>query len=373
MPRFDEFTTQYHVYKRRGHGTFKFTAGVPFELKKGMGALETYDTVLSSFKVEIPDLWPQNSHLVPALHPLYMLGTTHRQMLIERNWYALGQPYYKVWPAMVDALMHTKIDIGVEHFEMPFPVILIRLPYHFFREDKRAPWLRGILVTRQREVFSEEVAKALGKEPGSHDRLMLFSQFEMDEFTESQRPPNAIKEEVGNNSVLSKLTLVPGHTIEDDLEQMPIQTSHHKEGGSYWPNMETTQKIVALAVGVCFIAIGKDKKLITRARPDVHDRRSQRRGRRQMPPGRGWAVGQDIKLPKLRQDAATSTGEGEGQRLQFGHVRSGHMRYQRYGSKDAPEYRLIFIHPTVVRPDLPMKPRLTPRAVRRPDPEAPDA
>ncbi len=38
----------------------------------------------------------------------------------EWEWYKLGNPYYKVWPSMVDQLSSVSIDIDATYLHLPF-------------------------------------------------------------------------------------------------------------------------------------------------------------------------------------------------------------------------------------------------------------
>jgi len=357
MPRFEQFRTQYATYLRGGkvEGWRSFPTGGRFWLDKNMQPDDVYERlthalygarrpgqVMSDVRPDVkPDMKGGQTFDDAA-------GTTYHEILVERNWYRIGRPHYKVWPSMVDALMNTKINIGCEHLHMPFPLIEIRLPPKHYREDENAPWLRAMLVTKQREPDGE--------------KLLVFSQFAADKWALDHGGDEM------TNSVLNKFALIPGDTIDTELQRMPFRHSEHQEGGPYWPNRDCLMHMTALAVGVCFIAIGKDRSLVRPATLTTRERiKSKKRHGR--PSRKGWEVGADIKLPKLRDDRSCP-GHGEGSKLQFGHIRSGHMRWQPTGPREEPIYKLIFVPPTVVRPDLPMKPRLTPRSVRQDGPDA---
>lgn len=291
------------------------------------------------------------------------VGSTYMQMRAERNWYALGRPTYKIYPGMVEALAETSIDIPAEHFKMPFPAIVLRLPRHYMREHDDAPWLQAILITTCWMRYDREFAKRHHIDAGRHLKLQVFSSFE--------EPPGGSPM---MNHIRSQMNLAPGMTLQHSLDVMPFQEDPRSE--VYWPSRGMTKKLLALSLGTCFIAVGKDKKLIKKEKREglsVRDR--LRRGGRRWDPSKipntdlGWGVGSDIKLPKadsmLPGDPRPDVDPDPDRQLRYGHVRSGHMRWQPYGPKDDPTYKLIFIAPTVVRNDLPLKPRNTPRAVTR--------
>lgn len=83
----------------------------------------------------------------------------------------------------------------------------------------------------------------------------------------------------------------------------------------------------------------------------------------------GFAIGKDISLPYQSGSTHSVIVEERGRELQYAHIRSGHMRWQWKNDAEGNRIRkLIFIYPTVIRPDLPLKPELTPRKIQK-DPD----
>jgi hypothetical protein len=61
-----------------------------------------------------------------------------------------------------------------------------------------------------------------------------------------------------------------------------------------------------------------------------------------------------IDLPQPEYVGLYQKRSAETRELTHGHIRTGHIRWQACG-KDRQDRRLQFIHPAVVRPDLPLR------------------
>lgn len=269
----------------------------------------------------------------------------------ELLWYQHGNPYYKVWPAMAAALSNTKIDIDCKFLQMPFPTIEVCLPKHpshQFREHPDAPAVTSMLVYRDDDLR--------GAKDNREASLMVHYQLDVD----LDKPWMGWYFNMGLKS---------GTSIANRFELSWKKSAHFDDG--YEPSKEFTEKIVKLAVAVCFFGTHNHQvimpdipnRLIERYH-DAKQRRDKSEAEKLLQRAKdmghfGWRVGSEIDLPQpivkhINRDESGTTGEGN--ELQFGHVRSGHMRYQPYGSKDEPNhYELIFIPPTTVRPDLPLR------------------
>lgn len=269
---------------------------------------------------------PSQAYIEAA--PFFKTHTIWEEMLAEATLYASGQPVFKVYPAMVNALLATNIDIEMKHFRLPFMGIELRLPVGFVRENASSPFLRSIILG---ECFDDVGNRGI--------RFMM----------DFDCPGN--------------IPLVAGIIIrvyEDRsiLESFSsLLTSNHVREG-YWPSEEFFTSLIKLAVGVVFLAIGAHKT-VCEDKPNVAERLREeklvkRNGENARPKLR-FSVGKDIKLPREIHDE-TRDSSLTGRELKYGHIRCGHLRRQPTGSRTAPVYKIIFIPPTVVRADLPLKP-----------------
>lgn len=121
--------------------------------------------------------------------------------------------------------------------------------------------------------------------------------------------------------------------------------------------------IFRLCVGVALFGIERHELILPDLPREVIDKRGRKskrqkvmakeRRERDEKKCNGWLVGSEIDLPRplVKRDQCR---EGTGTELQYGHIRSGHMRYQPCGPGNK-DRKLIFLPPTVVRPDLPIR------------------
>jgi hypothetical protein len=281
-------------------------------------------------------------------------GVSILGVLAEMDWYKYGQPYYKLWPSMAESLANINIDIDCKYFHMPFPCFEVRFPKEpVIREHKDAPPVRAMLVYR---AVPEEIER-LGFKPETegYDRewtLCTHYQFETD----------VMNDYMGwyfNMGILS------GQTLNHRLTEAAKNSVYFEKG--YQPREEFQLQLMRISIGVAFFGMHQHDMIL----PDIPTRYEERWHRARANKDKkeqdhllerakkmqhyGWLVGSEIDLPQPVVRHLNEANEGTGRELTFGHVRSGHMRLQPYGPKDNPnEYKLIFVCPTLVRPDLPL-------------------
>jgi len=302
------------------------------------------------------------------------------QFQAEYTFYKNGQPTYKLFPAIANALVDTKIDIPSTELKLPFSSFIIKLPVGFTGVIPR-PKVDPILSAFQ----------LLGLEPETlHLCSILISR--------ARTAPTAMRvlsieyQVIGSRSGRAFrhffLPLLPGKSINESISLLVDQTLLSKDAAkrsSGLPSKEIFQElqtISKLVTGTCFIAISKDKDYIKRERIKIRGNdlcfcgsgKKYKKCCKLKPVNQpiGFAVGRDIILYKEEKPGKSITVEGRGRELQYGHLRTGHMRWQWRNDETGKRIRkLIFIHPTIVKPDLPMKPRLTERTIRRRKPKKP--
>lgn len=284
--------------------------------------------------------------------------------MIEQVWYRWLQPEYKAYPAIIAALAATKIEIEAEHLRMPFPAFAIRLPEGFLQEEG-GPVLRTIMACMLKVLgpgASVPVA-SIDSPPAPGARLIPFGLG-----AGGKRHDHVFAVQVkyidrdGDDAFSNfSVGLDRGTTIEESLRR--LQRGPHP-AGSYEMSQNMMREILSLAIGVSFFATGRHKV----ARPLVQKDKKPRHERRRFEKEHGgqeqptFTVGRDLVLPRAEgapeADRGTGPGEGEGRSLRFGHYRVGHLRYQAHGPGHS-ERKLIFVEPTVVRPDLPLQAKKT--------------
>ena len=255
-----------------------------------------------------------------------------QKLFAEKNWYGWGQPTYKIYPFALEALQRTHLEeIVNDKLELPYPVFVLSFP--------AGSELNGIRV----ETILAYLAKKIRDD--ENDRRLEI----------------CVKRSDGEE-MLSSVTLAPGKTIEDQLNEAdllePDLTAPGKE-------IDSLRSSLRLVVGVCLVATGvirHQEPLLTQEAPSVVDKIKKNKK-----PKKIWEVGRNIQLPRAprREETTTTstsapTSETIKREISYGYVRSGHFRLQPYGPKKEPtHYEMIFVAPTRVRPDLPKQKRMT--------------
>lgn len=250
----------------------------------------------------------------------------------EEKLYQAGKPYYKIWPAIASQLCDTEMRIPGQFFRLPFPGMEIRLPT---RDNPLEP-ARACVVARL-----EGNAWLDGRDWGL---VVAF----MDGEPEAK----------GTRIWLADIPIRPTLLLEDALDQTSLVQQ--------CPDPALARRLVRVCVGVCFFGVDNHEAILPDLPRAVIDR-YQREGR--TPSGSvakkhlkearkaglfGWKVGSEIDLPRpVIQHHPAGEGQGEHRELTAGHVRRGHMRMQAHGEKLS-QRKLIFVPPTLVRPDLPL-------------------
>lgn len=327
--------------------------------------LEFYHYVLSTW-----------NPIMPA-----MPSDQYSAAVIEGTWYSHFQPEYKAYPAIIAALAATKIEIGCEHLRMPFPAFAVRLPVGFMQEEGGPP-IRCLFVAMLRNI-RKRIARpvtSIDSEPAQNALTIPFS------IGRNEAGPEGIPDNVlmiqakyvdrdGDDAFANfTLTLERGQTLEERFSEWLAHSKTREayirekilRSGGYFPSDKMARELVALAVGTSFFATGRHKA----ARPILQQDKRPRHERRRFERDHGqeqptFSVGRDLVLP--RDPGAPSSergaaGEGTGRALRWAHYRTGHLRYQPHGP-GLSDRKLIFIEPTLVRPDLPIGGRVTPGGI----------
>ncbi len=294
---------------------------------------------------------------------------------IEATWYDHLQPEYKAYPAIIAALAATRIEIGCEHLRMPFPAFAVRLPVDFMKEEGGPP-LRCMLVAMlKNDRDGSKPVTSIASEPAMNARLIPFAWVPGDEEADHVLTIQVkyIDRDGDDAFAHFSIALREGVTLEDELARWVEIISVHgapvraraAAAGGYLVSPKMARELLALAVGISFFATGRHKAERPILQRDPRPRPERRRfekehGGAEQPT---FAVGRELILPREEgapaPDTTAGVGEGSGRSLKWGHYRTGHLRFQAHGPGMS-ERRLIFIEPTLVRPDLPLRPRVTP-------------
>ncbi|MDE2102667.1 MAG: hypothetical protein KGL39_35815 [Patescibacteria group bacterium] len=258
--------------------------------------------------------------------------------LVEGQFYEAGRPYYKIWPAISSALCDTEMRVDGEHFHCPQGGFEIRLA----KDDNPLSPLTCALVAR--------VTESLGHQDGRAWSLVLVVFDNVEEFW--------LRDNAGHYWV-SDIPIRPGLSLEDALDQTDLMRD--------CPNPDLMRRLMRVIVGTCFFAVDHHEAIL----PDLPRRvidayrisgrqptlseAAEELGQAKREGLFGWRVGSEMVLPTAvrMEDRAEDGQPGAGHKLTSGHIRRGHLRMQPCGEKQK-ERKLIFVPPTVVRPDLPL-------------------
>ncbi len=261
--------------------------------------------------------------------------------LNELEWHNNGKPYYKVFPSMLDQLSNVKIDIDGRYLFLPFPQYEVRLAKEYqFKEYEGAPVLRSLFICEEKVGIDRRYT------------LAVHYQFDSDINAEW-------------HGWFFAMPIREGITLEYQIhETFTTKSTIYKEG--YNPSEEFCRKIVRLAVSVAFFGVNQHelicpdipRKFITKfhaAKQEKNESEAKKILDKAKRIGHfGWKIGGEIDLPTPIIHHETLDKSDRKYELNFGHIRRGHMRLQPYGNEQNKHYELIFIPPTVVRPDLPL-------------------
>jgi hypothetical protein len=283
----------------------------------------------------------------------------------ENQWFDYGTPYYKVWPGMSHALGRASIDIDGKYLHLPFPSYEICLPKSpVFQETPDSPALCSLLVHKEDylEDLQEDKKRILSGMPGAEvayrgneDRLwtlIVHYQLENDNLGWYYRMP--IKE---------------GKTLSEQFEtSWGWDNEKYKNLSEYEPGKDFALKLIKIAIGVAFFGVHAHEMILEdipikliekyhRAKKENNESEAKRILEKSKRLGHfGWKVGSEVSLPMPLVKHINEEGQKERKgELTFGHIRSGHLRLQQMGPKENPHHELIFIAPTTVRPDLPLR------------------
>lgn len=265
----------------------------------------------------------------------------------ELKWYQFGKPYFKIWPKMSYMLGEVKIDIDGKFLHLPFPTYEIRLPKNVpFREYDGAPTLCALLVS---EEPNDE------KRPDRDWTLAVQYQFDVD---------------LANDYMgwFFRMPIKSGLNIEGEIHKTYSGKSPKYEEG-YTPSEAFCGAIVRLAISAAFFGVNQHEMILPDLPRKIETRyhnatreKNESEAKKMLDKAKrlghfGWRIGSEIDLPSpLIRHVSKEQSEFSSYELQFGHIRRCHMRLQQYGKEgEEKRHELIFIPPTVVRPDLPMR------------------
>jgi hypothetical protein len=285
----------------------------------------------------------------------------------EFSYFLNRKPSYKIYPGVDLALASTRIDIPLMELNLPFDAFSINfhtssnMMYEGIKIcsilvswwDRSNSGDRGILSIIIETIDGVRRVLNLGIQK---DENITIEQFLIRRFDWSNYVCPVVL-----RPVLGQATW----TVSEEIFHGPVRSP------------SDYLRILTVVFGVCFLAISKDRRYIKKHVIKIRgndlcfcgsNKKYKKCCKLKGIQNVGYQVGKEILLPTKQTPGTSHVVVGRGKELAFGHIRSGHMRWQWYNDAGGNRRRkLIFIHPAIVRPDLPPKPRLTPRRIPNPD------
>lgn len=276
---------------------------------------------------------------------------SYNHLIMQERWYALGKPYYKVWPTMVDLFTTTRLDIPVEALRVPYEAFAIYLPSEpilTFQDGGQDWWVHSMLIGG-----SEFTVRADGERV---DQPALTVWVDIGE-----KGPNGM-------TVFShqRANFVAGGTIEEGFGKIKHPTA---EVGVNVPD-EIMDASIRLSIAVCFLAVGGgrvvERDILSRhleaylaEREDSPKRQAWEEKSIKYGLG-GWHIGRDrcergLSFTRGVQYADAVRDGQSGRSLLFTHWRGAHFHTYRKGP-GRNQLEVKWIEPIQVRKDLPPKP-----------------
>lgn len=302
------------------------------------------------------------AHLGDARHGELITLCQHE---IECEWHSIGRPYYKVYPEMLEMLGNTKMNFDAAYLNSPFEVFSVLMP--------GLPGLPASMLVRvhdrhrvleDRRRFFEKHADRMPPAMRAGEEKMLADYERATERLTARKGAFAKQVGVTYYTAHQQAETIPfayweGETVESRLDEDATDGRVPEEC------RRIVRVLFPIAIAVAMFAINKhelvapdiDRDILIRKFPGGRSKASQKlaeeKRQREAAKVKGWKVGSEIDLPRPRVITQGQPPERGGE-LTCGHVRSGHMKMQPCGPRNQ-DRKLIFVAPTIVRPDLPIR------------------
>ncbi len=284
----------------------------------------------------------------------------------EIAWHRFGRPYYKVWPDMAEALRRTKLDFSPEFLRAPYESLSVMLPVSF-----GAGACCLVKLIHNPENGAEQTLATLRSIDSRHPlRKQLEAELELAKSEDAHFGPvittvSIAWRDADGIRVSATFPIRERETVESSLKR--FYEHPDADEGIIDPilYLKNREGLIRIAVAVCMFGVDRhelvapdvDREVIAARFPAGRSKASKALAvaavARELAKSTGWRVGSEIDLPR----PVVERGEvhrGAGAEREFGHYRSGHMRMQPCG-EGGKDRKLIFVAPTLVRPDLPIR------------------
>ena len=259
----------------------------------------------------------------------------------EATYYESGQPYYKVWPNMIEAMTRVSLDVPGEAFALPYRGFVIRLPTGDHALRTKGVLCAAILVGtvwRGEPISIQTITYGTVVVDGLLDITYQFT---------------------NGSATRTSYGIQNDTSLEEQLHLWTAGCPSDELAATFETTPEFKRKLLAVILATSLFGTNRHELVmpdVPRDEITIVGRGKRGKALRQMRKPvqtKGWKVGSEIDLPRpLIKYLKRSSGGGT--ELECGHIRSGHMRMQPCG-KDNKDRKLIFVAPMLIRPDLPMR------------------
>lgn len=262
--------------------------------------------------------------------------------LVKREclWHECGRPYYKLYPEISAALANTKFNFTADHLLSPFEIFNVMLPVGQFPTNSLLVNIETYDPPKTDDEYGGQIIKAL-----------RCSFFESDGGVQHLNLPFRKDKSIEEELLLSTDIDYP-NIGNPNLESMTT--------------LEQRLPLWKLAIATAMFAVNKHELVTSDIKEDLKKRfpggkskASQKAAEEQREKAAekhlGWRIGGETLLPRPAPTNRESGGSHAGYELHHAHYRSGHMKMQPHGPQHSLR-KLIFVPPTIVRADLPIKP-----------------
>jgi hypothetical protein len=270
-------------------------------------------------------------------------------------WYRARQPYYKIWPQIIDKFITTKLDISTEHIKFPHKIFTLLLPeidnpLLTFSVNGVKSTIRTITISNGSGLIDKD----------KRGLLLMISYYPVDYDT-------SIECSTPGTFGLAK-EFEDGKNIEDCLINAPISETDLLFNQHHFFTEECVDAIFRLVISTLLITTSSNKlvefdvlsKDLSKYRQlDNEDPKKKEYETKARKKGKtGWHIGHgrnDRFLHFPKNQTYTQNCQSLGGGLIHQHIRGAHW-HTYYCGKGRTEMKLVWLDNMVVRPDLPLKP-----------------
>lgn len=280
----------------------------------------------------------------------------------ESWWESSGKPYYKLWPAMCQQLESTRLNFNCQYLHAPYQVFNL-MPASSFADTT----LLAVIVRADESEALTNMLESCSDDASDVQRQILSHLKDESQEVASRK-----------GRLINRLSCVwidsdnMHYTVdcpmyENEIVDESIDNALRDDSGCHILHItkEQARQCCRLAVAAAMFAINRhklvapdiDQEVLLQKFPGGRSKASQKiaeeKRNREIAKCKGWKVGSEIDLPRPHV-IRSGQPEERGGELTYGHIRSGHMKMQPCGPNNQ-DRKLIFVEPTVVRPDLPIR------------------